>query len=89
MNDQRSAPWATARANKKARHRERVESYPRLLTSAGIRFTRHNNGNHLILEGLHSFIDLWPGTDRFAVRTPYHKGIGLKKALLYANGDTP
>ncbi|WP_299083390.1 hypothetical protein [uncultured Paraglaciecola sp.] len=45
------------------------ESAPKQLEQAGIPFTVHNNGAHLIVKTATGFIDFWPGKDRWKNRT--------------------
>lgn len=49
---------------KRAEHRDRA---PKLLRAAGISFTEHNLGAHLIVTHQGKTIDFWPGTGRWTI----------------------
>jgi len=53
-----------------------------LLVNKGIRFTSHNNGAHLIVDGPDDLIDFWPGTGRWKTRDGVD-GFGMKGLLNY------
>jgi hypothetical protein len=58
------------------------EEGARRLREAGIVFTTHNNGAHLIVEGRDGFIDYWPGTGKWVSRNGT-RGFGLNNLLTH------
>lgn len=66
--------------DKRADNREKSASY---LTSAGVHFTSHNNGAHLIVEGKDCYIDFWPGTGRWSTRDGKRSGFGVKELVKF------
>jgi hypothetical protein len=50
---------------KRQGHRDRA---PKLLKDAGIDFSEHNLGAHIVVFGKGETIDFWPGTGRWTVR---------------------
>ena len=74
--------------HKKAAKREkgasRVKAAPAHLTRAGIKHDIRNNGQHIIVEGIDSFIDFWPSTDRWNTRFGF-KSRGLFALIKYAH----
>jgi len=60
------------------------KSSPPLLRAAGLVFTSHNEGAHLVvqatqLEGVR--VDFWPGTGLWKVRGRLHQGRGVKPLI--------
>ena len=53
------------------------------LTNNSIPFVSKNNGAHLIVEGNDGYIDFWPGTGKWIVRSPKFEGFGIKNLLEY------
>ena len=54
------------------------------LEKKGIRFTVHNGGAHLIVEGLFGgYIDFWPGTGKWKVRESTHDGSSVGSLFRY------
>lgn len=73
--------WAKEKQTARAQRRENA---PELLTKAGIPFTEHNNGAHLILDTHQGFIDFWPGTSKWKTRSPFGiNGYGVSNLLAY------
>jgi len=67
---------------------QRRENAPELLQKAGIPFTTHNNGAHLILDTHLGFIDFWPGTTKWKTRTfPEQSGFGLTRLMHLITSD--
>ena len=52
------------------------------LFNAGVPFTKHNNGAHLIVEGKVGFVDYWPGTGKWKGRDGT-TGFGIRNLLEY------
>ncbi|UCV26741.1 hypothetical protein [Ferribacterium limneticum] len=72
---------AMNQARKDARTQRR-ENTPDLLDQAGVLFTEHNEGAHLVVESHLGYIDFWPGTGRWKTRTlPQHTGFTVTKLL--------
>lgn len=71
---------------RQAASEERRKRAPLALDNAGIPFTSHNAGAHLIIEGPKAFIDYWPGTGKWIERGG-HQGFGLRKLIKYAGGQ--
>ena len=47
-----------------------------ILTEAGVEFTSHNGGAHLIVQGKNCIIDFWPGTGKYVSRIGRRGGRG-------------
>ena len=63
--------------------------YQITLTNNNIGFIVKNNGNHLIVEGIDGFIDVWPTTGKWICRGDQKQGFGLRELLLYiTKGET-
>ena len=60
-----------------------TEQYQADLRSLRIAVDVKNNGNHLIVEGPHGFIDVWPTTGKWICRSTRQQGFGLRELLLY------
>ena len=74
--------WKAFKAMKQDARTQRRENAPELLQKAGIPFTTHNNGAHLILDTPLGFIDFWPGTTKWKTRTfPAHEGFVITRLL--------
>ena len=66
-----------------------TEQYQADLRSLRIAVDVKNNGNHLIVEGPHGFIDVWPTTGKWICRGDQKQGFGLRELLLYiTKGET-
>jgi len=72
-------PQATTKA-------QRAALAARELSQAGIPFTVHNGGAHLVVEGPVGFIDYWPTTGKWAARSG-RKGFGLLGLLKHVRGE--
>lgn len=80
--------WKAFKAMKQDARTQRRENAPELLQKAGIPFTTHNNGAHLILDTPLGFIDFWPGTTKWKTRTfPTHDGFGITTLLRLVDPD--
>ena len=67
---------------KQSARQQRREDAPYFLRAAGIPFTEHNNGAHLILDTHQGFIDFWPGTSKWKTRNHISvEGYGITKLL--------
>lgn len=53
----------------------------KLLEAKGVKFTSHNGGAHLILSTHLGWVDLWPGTGRWRIRSKNRKGFGVKNLI--------
>lgn len=56
---------------KAVRQQERADnrsSAPRRLREAGIEFSSHNDGSHLVIKGRFGCFDFWPGTELWKMR---------------------
>lgn len=63
--------------------------YQTTLTNNNIGFTVKNNGNHLIVEGRMSFIDVWPTTGKWIDRVSGTQGFGLRELVAFiTRGET-
>ena len=69
----------SSRRDKKANNRAYSAQ---LLRENKVVFTEHNNGAHLIVEGLNGYVDFWPGTGKWKVRGDI-AGFGVKGLLAY------
>ena len=67
--------WAAYHKERQAKRAGNREHATRRLREAGIPFTSHNDGAHLIV--MEQF-DLWPGTGKWKERgaEKYHRGVG-------------
>lgn len=60
------AAWRVVKQAKKASNRA---NSPEILRAAGIAFTTHNDGAHLIVSApLGHLVDFWPGTGKWQTR---------------------
>lgn len=63
---------------------QRRENAPEMLDKAGVSFTEHNNGAHLIIESHLGYTDFWPGTGKWKTRGTFAiTGFGIKTLLEY------
>jgi len=78
MSDGDTEFWASYRKERQEK-REQNRAYGQIaLTSAGIPFTVHNDGAHLIVVG---HIDYWPGTGRWRDRWGNIRRYGITKLI--------
>ena len=82
MTSEDSEMWKVYKRMRKEKRASNRESGAIHLFNAGIRFTEHNNGAHLIVEGKTCLIDYWPGTGRWNSRDGT-KGFGIRNLLEY------
>lgn len=54
-----------------------------LLRNAGVNFTEHNNGAHLVVTSNQQIIDFWPGTGKWGDRKRRHYRRGVHSLLEY------
>lgn len=74
--------WRDFKKIKQDARARRRENAPELLKQAGIPFTEHNNGAHLILDTHLGFVDFWPGTTKWKTRNHIDQsGYGVTKLL--------
>lgn len=64
-----------------------TEQYQADLRSLRIAVDVKNNGNHLIVEGPHGYIDVWPTTGKWISRTSKKEGFGLRSLIQYVTGE--
>lgn len=57
--------WQQESKERRARNRQASLDH---LNAAGVVFTEHNNGAHLIIRHGGFTVDFWPGTGKWAVR---------------------
>ncbi len=82
MGSEDSEMWREWKKMKQGARTQRRENAPELLEKAGVSFTAHNHGAHLILDTHLGFIDFWPGTTKWKSRTfPEHSGHGVTRLL--------
>ena len=82
MGQEESEMWREWKKMKQDARSQRRENAPELLTNAGIPFTTHNHGAHLILDTHLGFVDFWPGTTKWKTRSfPPIEGHGISKLL--------
>lgn len=68
-----SEMWSDYKKIKQDARTQRRNDAPLFLRAAGIPFTEHNNGAHLVLDTHLGFVDFWPGTTKWKTRTfPEH-----------------
>jgi hypothetical protein len=80
--NEESEMWKEWKKMKQDAHSQRRNNAPQQLTAAGIPFTEHNNGAHLILDTHMGFVDFWPGTTKWKIRNfPEQRGFGITKLL--------
>lgn len=82
MTSEDGEMWKAFKVMKQEKRASNRENSAELLASAGIPFTSHNGGAHLIVEGRDCFIDFWPGTGRWISRDGT-KGFGVRNLLEY------
>lgn len=82
MTDETGAEfWADVRPamveRSKQRRASNRESSAELLSQAGVQFTSHNDGAHLVVSGRGHTFDFWPGTGLWKMRgsTQQHRGV--------------
>lgn len=77
-----SEMWKAYKKIQQDARTQRRTSAPEYLHSAGVPFTEHNDGAHLILDTHLGFVDFWPGTTKWKTRTfPAQSGYGLVRLL--------
>jgi len=70
--------WKEWKKMKQDAATQRRGDAPYFLRAAGIPFTEHNKGAHLILDTKIGFIDFWPGTSKWKTRAyPPQGGYGI------------
>lgn len=90
MSSEDSKMWKAYKAMKSSERKARRDAAPDMLRKAGISFSLHNEGAHIVLytkDG--SAIDFWPGTTKWATRTiPKVSDYGIDTLLKHAfNSD--
>ena len=68
-------------SNHAAIKRDRTLKAPFTLDKAGIEYTSHNYGSHLIITTACGLIDFWPGNDHWKTRSG-SKGSGIQNLIL-------
>lgn len=76
--------WREWKKMKKNAAAQRRGDAPYFLRAAGIPFTEHNGGAHLIIESHLGYTDFWPGTGKWRTRGTFAiTGFGIKALLEY------
>lgn len=75
--------WGDFRAHKQAKKRSNLAASTRLLEGAGIPFTVHNSGIHLVLTKGDQTIDFWPSTGLWWIRGTANKRRGVQRLIAY------
>lgn len=90
MSSEDGEMWKAFKKMKQGQRAQRRETAPESLHTAGIFFTEHNGGAHLIVEGPECFIDYWPGTNKWRIRNdpPNKYRFGLTALIKHIKGDT-
>lgn len=57
------------------------ESNTQWLVEMGAKFEAKNNGEHLIIETKHGYVDFWPSTAKWAFRVDAQKGQGVESLV--------
>ncbi len=70
--------WKAAKREKKANN---LSASTDILAKAGVNFTSHNNGVHLIVQHKDRLIDFWPSTGKWGVRSANLWGRGVFSLL--------
>lgn len=79
--------WRAHKAASQDRRASNREQSAARLRSEGIPFTEHNNGAHLVVEGVTGFIDFWPGTGKWKTRDfPPVNGFGVRGLINLIKG---
>lgn len=75
------------KAESKIKREMNRQTSPEVLTAAGIAFTSHNFGAHLLLCG--NKVSFWPGTGLWidSRTTPPKKGRGVRKLINHIKGS--
>lgn len=73
--------WKDVHAAQKVQRVARHEAGVQALRAAGVIFTEHNYGTHLIVEGPSGFIDYWPSTSKWCDRADKKMRFGLQQLL--------
>ena len=69
----------------KDRRTSNRDTSPQCLRDAGISFERKSGGVHLIVPYSGGFIDFWPGTGRWTIRSGNVTKFGVKSLIKYIN----
>jgi hypothetical protein len=75
--------WAEWRQAKQEKKRSNMAYSTRQLREAGIEFTMHNSGIHLVLKKGENTIDFWPSTGLWWVRGAQKKCRGITRLITY------
>lgn len=87
MDDMKAVFDAMDERSKQKREANR-DNAPRILADAGISFSSHNFGAHLIVTGKFESFDFWPGTGRWTARgTGIQTGFGIFNLIKRLKGD--
>jgi len=84
-NEEHTYQWyKEMKTQKKERRAQHRSTSPALLSNAGLTFTRHNGGAHLVVSNGDPkvSVDFWPGTGLWKVRdTLNQQGRGVKPLI--------
>lgn len=75
--------WAEFRAYKQKKKRSNLAHSTGQLVAAGLTFTVHNGGIHLVLTKDDQTIDYWPSTGLWWIRGTSNKRRGVQRLLAY------
>lgn len=75
--------WAEWRQAKQEKKRSNLAASTKMLQDAGIAFTMHNSGIHLVLQKGEETIDFWPSTGLWWIRGHRNKCRGIKTLMAY------
>ena len=70
------------RKDSQNRRQQNRKNSAKILQEAEVKFTSHNEGAHLVVDGPTGKIDFWPGTGKFIVRGKGSKGRGVFRLLV-------
>lgn len=80
--------WAEFRAYKQKKKRSNLAYSTGALIAAGLQFTAHNGGIHLVLMKGSQPIDFWPSTGLWWIRGTSNKRRGVQKLIAYMKSKT-
>jgi hypothetical protein len=75
--------WAEFRAFKQEKRRSNLANSTKLLEAAGVAFTSHNEGIHLVIQKDAETIDYWPSTGLWWIRGTRNKRRGVQRLIAY------
>lgn len=88
-DDDMSSFWRDVRDARQAKRSSNREASPAQLVAAGITFTTHNGGAHLVVSAANKTIDFWPGTGLWKVRGTNREGRGVRHLISLCTNQQP